>query len=61
MLYPDAVKIGRQFTYANNQQIPYVVIAGEEEIKNHCLQVKNMETGEQQTLKPSELIALFNA
>ncbi|NLJ81824.1 MAG: histidine--tRNA ligase [Bacteroidales bacterium] len=61
MLYPDAIKIGRQFTYANNQQIPYVVIAGEEEIKNHCLQVKNMETGEQQTLKPSDLIALFNA
>ena len=59
MLYPDAVKIGKQFTYANNLHIPYVVVAGEEEIKNHKLQVKNMQSGEQQMLDSTELLALL--
>ena len=61
MLYPDAVKIGKQFNYADLQQIPYVIIAGEEEMKNHTLQVKNMQTGEQQALHPTELATLLNS
>lgn len=59
MLYPDAVKLGKQFTYANNLHIPYVVVAGEEEIKNRKLQVKNMQSGEQQMLDSTELLALL--
>lgn len=61
MLYPDAVKIGKQFAYANTQEIPYVVIAGEEEMKNQNLQLKNMQTGEQQILNLSDLLALLNS
>lgn len=61
MLYPDAVKIGKQFSYANTQEIPYVIIAGEEEMKNQNLQLKNMQTGEQQILNLSDLLALLNS
>ncbi|MDY0015406.1 MAG: histidine--tRNA ligase [Bacteroidales bacterium] len=59
MLYPDAVKIGKQFAFANNHNIPYVVIAGEEEMKSKNLQVKNMKSGEQQILTSSDLVALL--
>ncbi len=61
MLYPDAVKIGKQFAYADLQHIPYVVIAGEEEMKNNTLQLKNMQTGEQQILTITDLTALLNS
>ncbi len=59
-LYPDAVKIGKQFTYANNQKIPYVVIAGEEEIKSCTFQIKNMETGMQKIVNQSDLLSLLS-
>lgn len=59
MFYPDAQKIGKQFAYANSHNIPYVVIAGEEEMKNKNLQVKNMKSGEQQIMTTSDVIALL--
>ncbi len=59
MLYPEKIKINKQFSYANTHNIPFVVMIGEEEIKNQCLQVKNMKTGEQQSLIIPELIALL--
>jgi histidyl-tRNA synthetase len=49
-LYPDPVRLGKQFTYAGSRGIPYVIIAGEEEIgKGECT-LKVMETGEQKRL-----------
>ena len=55
-LYPDAAKMKKQMSYANAKQIPYVVLAGESEISQGRLTLKNMETGEQQLLTPEELI-----
>ena len=49
-IYPDAAKMKKQFTYANNKGIPYVVIIGDEEMKNNMLTLKNMESGEQEML-----------
>lgn len=49
-LYPDAAKMKKQFDYANARNIGYVVIAGENEIHNKQLSVKNMATGEQVTI-----------
>jgi len=46
-IYPDPIKIGKQMTYANAKQIPYVIISGEEEIKESLFTLKNMQTGEQ--------------
>ena len=54
-LYPDAVKLNKQLSYANARHIPYVVLAGENEIRDGILTVKDMVTGEQHSVKPSEL------
>ena len=50
-VYPDAAKMKKQMSYANSLAIPYVVIAGENEMANGEYTVKNMLTGEQTTVK----------
>jgi len=55
-IYPDAVKMKKQMSYANAKLIPYVVLAGENEINAGKLTLKNMETGEQSLLSTEELI-----
>ncbi|MEI8202820.1 MAG: histidine--tRNA ligase [Bacteroidota bacterium] len=55
-LYPDNAKIGKQFAYADNKQIQFVIIAGSNEIENGSLSVKNMKTGEQYTAAVDECI-----
>ena len=59
-LYPDAVKIGRQFSYADARGIPYVAIIGEEEIAQGRLQLKNMSDGSQTGMTEEELITKLN-
>ncbi len=46
-VFPAFEKLGKQFTYANQKDIPFVVIIGEDEIKQNKVSVKNMKTGEQ--------------
>ena len=46
----------KQMSYANTKQIPYVVLAGESEINEGKVTLKNMETGEQRLLTADELI-----
>ena len=55
-IYPDAAKMKKQMSYANAKQIPFVALAGENEINEGKVMLKNMETGEQQLLTPDELI-----
>ena len=55
-LYPDAAKMKKQMSYANAKKIPYVVLAGDNEISVGKLTLKNMATGEQKLLTPEELI-----
>jgi histidyl-tRNA synthetase len=54
-VYPDTKKIQKQFEYANKRGIPYVIIWGEEELKNNIPQLKNMKTGEQKMMKIEEI------
>ncbi len=49
-LYPEAVKLKKQFTYAEKKGIPFIIFYGEQEIKEGKISMKNMETGEQNTL-----------
>ena len=56
-IYPDTAKMKKQMTYANAKQIPYVVLAGDNEIAEQKVTLKNMETGEQQLVTPEELIS----
>ena len=55
-IYPDPAKIKKQMSYANNKKIPYVVLVGENEMKDEILTVKNMNTGEQVRLSISQFI-----
>ncbi len=57
-VYPDAVKMKKQMSYANAKQIPFVALAGETEIAAGKLTLKNMDTGEQQLLTPDELLSV---
>lgn len=50
-LYPEAAKLKKQFTYAEKKGIESLVFLGEQEIKDGNVTVKNLTTGEQETLK----------
>lgn len=47
MLFPDEVKLKKQFAYAEKLKIPFIVFAGEEEMMKNTLMVKKLQTGEQ--------------
>ena len=55
-LYPDSAKMKKQMSYANAKQIPFVALAGESEMAEGKITLKNMETSEQQLLSPDELV-----
>ncbi|SHK52022.1 histidine--tRNA ligase [Epilithonimonas mollis] len=55
-LYPEASKLKKQFTYAEKKGIENLVFLGEEEIKNQTITIKNLTTGEQQTLKTEQFL-----
>jgi histidyl-tRNA synthetase len=59
-IYPDAAKIGKQMNYANAKDIPYVVIAGEDEMAQGCFTLKNMHSGEQRKIGEEELVESMN-
>ena len=60
-IYPDSVKMKKQMAYANAKQVSFVVLAGEEEIAQGKLTLKNMATGEQTLVTPEELIEAVKA
>ncbi|HPF93233.1 MAG TPA: histidine--tRNA ligase [Tenuifilaceae bacterium] len=59
-LYPDAAKMKKQFDYANKKNIQYVAIVGESEMQKGEVSVKNMATGNQETVKVSEVNKYFS-
>ncbi|MAW50200.1 MAG: histidine--tRNA ligase [Flavobacteriaceae bacterium] len=54
-IYPSNIKLSKQLNYANKKKIPFVVIIGDEEIKNKKITLKNMSTGEQAQILLSQL------
>ena len=50
-IYPEAAKMKKQMEYANRRMIPYVVIIGSNELAERRATVKNMRTGEQQSME----------
>ena len=60
-IYPDSVKMKKQMAYANAKQVSFVVLAGEEEIAQGKLTLKNMATGEQTLVTPEELVGAVKA
>ncbi len=55
-IYPEAAKLKKQMTFANNKNINYVVLVGSDEMASGKLTVKNMKTGEQHNFTIEELI-----
>ena len=55
-LYPEPAKMKKQMKYANQKQIPYVLLIGEEEMNTGKLTLKNMISGEQQKMEIEEII-----
>ena len=56
-IFPDSTKMKKQMSYANAKQIPFVVLAGDNEMAEGKVTLKNMETGEQTLVSADELIA----
>ena len=59
-IFPDSSKMKKQMSYANAKQIPFVALAGENEMAEDKLTLKNMLTGEQQLITIEELITVVN-
>ncbi len=54
-LYPDNAKMKKQMGYADKRSIPFVVLAGDKEIDSETYTLKNMISGEQETVFYEEL------
>lgn len=54
--YPESAKLKKQMKYANQKQIPYVILVGEEEMQSGAVTLKNMHSGEQRKITMDELI-----
>lgn len=59
-LYPDASKISKQFQHADKRNIPFAVLAGDEEMEAGSFKLKNLITGEQQTVTANQLHELLS-
>ncbi len=55
-LYHESAKFDKQFKYAEKKNIPYVIIIGEKELAENTCNIKNLSTGEQQTIAATELL-----
>lgn len=57
-MFPDKAKMKKQMSYANAKAIPFVVLAGDNEIAENKFTLKNMTTGEQHLVTTEELISI---
>ncbi len=55
-LYPDSVKMKKQMQYANNRNIPFVALIGENEAQQGTVTIRRMSTGSQETIPQDEII-----
>jgi histidyl-tRNA synthetase len=54
-LYPDNAKLAKQFQHADKRNIPFAVMAGDQEMNSNSYTLKNLQTGEQKALSLEEL------
>jgi len=60
-LFPDSLKLKKQMSYANSKKIPYIIIAGENEISGNSVIIKTMSSGEQKKMPLTEIISFLKA
>lgn len=55
-IYPEHNKLGKQFKFADQRNVAWVVLIGENEAKNETVTLKNMDSGDQETMSVEELV-----
>jgi histidyl-tRNA synthetase len=55
-IYPSSTKLKKQMTYADDKNIPFVILIGSDEMESGLLTLKNMKSGEQQKLNTEQLL-----
>jgi histidyl-tRNA synthetase len=56
-VYPQAAKLGKQFKFANKIGVDYVIVAGPDEKEKNILQVKDMQSGEQESVELEKAVS----
>ena len=59
-IYPSSAKMQKQMKYANNRNVPYVVLIGEQELDNNSFVVKNMKEGTQEKYSLNKVADFVN-
>lgn len=58
-VFPDAAKMKKQMSYADENKIPFVALVGEDEMKGNYITLKNMKTGTQEKVSPENLVQII--
>lgn len=58
-VFPDAAKMKKQMSYADENKIPFVALVGEDEMKGNYITLKNMKTGTQEKVSPDNLAQII--
>jgi histidyl-tRNA synthetase len=61
LVYPEADKLGKQFKYAGQINIPFVCVLGEAELAENKVTLKNMQTGEQEIVERENILEKISA
>ena len=59
-IYPEAAKLKKQMSYADDKNIPFVILIGSNEMETGLLSLKSMKSGEQQKITAEEIIAFLS-
>lgn len=59
VLYPDAIKLKKQFQYADSMKVPLVAMIGEKELADGTVTIRDMATGSQSTYPMDEVTGIF--
>lgn len=60
-LFPEKAKIGKQMTHANAKAIPYVIMAGEDEMAENAYTLKDMKSGEQNKYSIEKIVSIISS
>jgi len=59
-IYPSSAKLKKQMSYADDKNIPFVILIGSEEMETGLLSLRNMKSGEQQKITAEQIIATLS-
>jgi len=59
-IYPSSAKLKKQLTYADDKNIPFVILIGSQEMESGRLTLKNMKSGEQQNISADQIISFLS-